>query len=103
MEGRRNNTSGSMSRPHTYVGKYTIEDECIELYGIFERKEQFDDIRAMERPKVQYKNREFWCKGYYVDTTGKDAVKIKEYIENQLMGEQLGFIDKIDPFTGSRD
>ena len=58
-------------------------------------------------PKFKYKNREFWCKGYYVDTAGKDAVKIKEYIENQLrndrMGEQLGFIDKTDPFTGSKD
>ena len=57
--------------------------------------------------KFKYKNREFWCKGYYVDTAGKDAVKIKEYIENQLrydrMGEQLGFIDKTDPFTGSKD
>lgn len=57
--------------------------------------------------KFKYKNREFWCKGYYVDTAGKDAVKIKEYIENQLknnrMGEQLGFIDKADPFTGSKD
>ncbi len=55
--------------------------------------------------KFKYKNREFWCKGYYVDTAGKDAAKIKEYIENQLrndqMGEQLGFIDKTDPFTGS--
>ena len=57
--------------------------------------------------KFKYKNREFCCKGYYVDTAGKDAVKIKEYIENQLrndrMGEQLGFIDKADPFTGSKD
>lgn len=57
--------------------------------------------------KFKYKNREFWCKGYYVDTAGKDAVKIKEYIENQLkndrMGEQLGFIDKADPFTCSRE
>lgn len=57
--------------------------------------------------KFKYKNREFWCKGYNVDTAGKDAVKIKEYIENQLrndrMGEQLGFMDKTDPFTGSKD
>jgi len=56
--------------------------------------------------KFKYKNREFWCRGYYVDTAGKDAEKIKNYIGNQLkndrMGEQLGFMDKLDPFTGSK-
>lgn len=57
--------------------------------------------------KFKNKNREFWCRGYYVDTAGKDAAKIKNYIENQLkkdrMGEQLGFIDKTNPFTGSKE
>ncbi len=46
--------------------------------------------------KFKYRNREFWCRGYYVDTTGKNAVKIKEYIKNQLkedeLGEQLTFM-----------
>ena len=43
--------------------------------------------------KYKYRNREFWCRGYYVDTVGKNAKKIEEYIRNQLeedrMGEQL--------------
>jgi putative transposase len=34
--------------------------------------------------KYKYRNREFWCRGYYVDTAGKDAKKIKEYIQRQL-------------------
>jgi putative transposase len=34
--------------------------------------------------KYKYRNREFWCRGYYVDTVGKNTKKIKEYIENQL-------------------
>ena len=34
--------------------------------------------------KFAYRNREFWCKGYYVDTTGKNTSAIKAYIENQL-------------------
>ena len=55
--------------------------------------------------KYKYRNREFWCRGYYVDTVGKNAVAIKRYIENQLyedqMVEQLT-LDKLDPFTGSR-
>ena len=43
--------------------------------------------------KYKYRNREFWCRGYYVDTVGKNTKKIKEYIANQLqedrMAEQL--------------
>jgi putative transposase len=33
--------------------------------------------------KFKYRNREFWCRGYYVDTAGKDAKKIQKYIANQ--------------------
>ena len=39
---------------------------------------------------LQYKNREFWCRGYYVDTVGKNKVKIAEYIKNQLREDKLG-------------
>ena len=55
--------------------------------------------------KFKYRNREFWCRGYYVDTVGKNAIAIRSYIDNQLnedrVSEQLT-LDKIDPFTGSR-
>ncbi len=55
--------------------------------------------------KFKYRNREFWCRGYYVDTVGKNEQKIKEYINKQLredhMAEQLT-LEKIDPFTGSK-
>ena len=40
--------------------------------------------------KYKYRNREFGCRGYYVDTVGKDAKKIKEYIQKQLKEDQLG-------------
>ena len=46
--------------------------------------------------KFKYRNREFWCKGYYVDTVGKNAQKIKEYIENQLKEDKLGEQLRID-------
>ena len=46
--------------------------------------------------KFKYRNREFWCKGYYVDTVGKNTVKIKEYIENQLKEDKLGEQLRID-------
>ena len=55
--------------------------------------------------KFKYRNREFWCRGYYVDTVGKNEQKIKEYIDKQLredhMAEQLT-LEKLDPFTGSK-
>ena len=50
--------------------------------------------------KFKFRNREFWCKGYYVDTVGKNSTKIKEYIQNQLKEDELGDrlpFDK-DPF-----
>ena len=34
--------------------------------------------------KFKYRNKEFWCRGYYVDTAGKDSKKIQQYIANQL-------------------
>jgi len=39
--------------------------------------------------KFKYRNREFWCRGYYVDTAGKNDIKIKEYIANQLKEDKL--------------
>ena len=52
--------------------------------------------------KFKYRNREFWCRGSYVDTVGKNAVKIKEYIANQLKEdkevEQMTITELIDPF-----
>ena len=39
--------------------------------------------------RYKYRNREFWCRGYYVDTVGKNTKKIKEYIANQLKNDQL--------------
>ena len=53
--------------------------------------------------KFKYRNRSFWCRGYYVDTVGKNTQKIKEYIANQLeqdrVSQQMTF-DETDPFNG---
>ena len=46
--------------------------------------------------KFKYRNREFWCKGYYVDTVGKNAKAIKEYIAGQLEEDKLGEQLRID-------
>ena len=54
--------------------------------------------------KYKYGNRHFWCRGYYVDTVGKNAKKIQEYIQNQLKDDleydQMTLKEYIDPFTG---
>ena len=54
--------------------------------------------------KYKYGNRHFWCRGYYVDTVGKDAKKIEEYIRNQIQEDleydQMTLKEYIDPFTG---
>ena len=56
--------------------------------------------------KFAYRNREFWCKGYYVDTVGKNTATIKEYIAEQLKADkesdQLSIFDPQDPFKGSK-
>ena len=55
--------------------------------------EKFPDLR------YKYRNREFWCRGYYVDTAGKSAQKIEDYIRRQLAedksGEQLTMLGKL--------
>jgi putative transposase len=53
--------------------------------------------------KYKYRNRQFWCRGYYVDTAGKNAKKIAEYIRNQLKEDELSgqlTFDNTDPFKG---
>ena len=54
--------------------------------------------------KYKYGNREFWSRGYYVDTVGKNKKAIQEYIKNQLQEdlsyEQMSIKELVDPFTG---
>ena len=56
--------------------------------------------------KFKYRNRQFWCRGYYVDTVGKNAKAIKEYIATQLKQDkessQMSIGDLDDPFTGNK-
>ena len=56
--------------------------------------------------KYKYGNRHFWCRGYYVDTVGRNEGAIKEYIKNQLqediIADQISLKEYIDPFTGAK-
>jgi putative transposase len=56
--------------------------------------------------KYKYGNRHFCCREYYVDTLGKNARIIQDYIKNQLeedyMSEQISLKEFVDPFTGEK-
>ncbi|MGI6555761.1 MAG: IS200/IS605 family transposase [Pseudoramibacter sp.] len=56
--------------------------------------------------KYKYGNRHFWCRGYYVDTVGKNTKKIAEYIRTQLeediAEDQINIKEYIDPFSGKK-
>ena len=56
--------------------------------------------------KYKYGNRHFWCRGYYVDTVGRNEAKIAEYVRNQLqediMSDQISIKEYIDPFTSEK-
>ena len=57
--------------------------------------------------KYKYGSRNFWCRGYYVDTVGRNKKVIENYIRNQLeedyASDQISLKEFIDPFTGSKN
>ena len=56
--------------------------------------------------KYKYGSRHFWCRGYYVDTVGRNKKVIAEYIRNQLQEDisydQMSLVEYVDPFTGKQ-
>lgn len=95
-----------MRRPYTYVSRNTAKDGGIEFHGILKGKSSILIHERHGNLKYKYGNRSFWCRGYYVDTAGKNTKKIAEYIQNQLkedeMHDQLTLREYVDPFTGSK-
>ena len=57
--------------------------------------------------KYKYGNRHFWCRGYFVDTVGRNRTAVAEYIRNQLQQDiaedQISLKEYIDPFTGKKN
>lgn len=80
--------------------KYSVSS----IMGYLKGKSSLSIYERWGNAKFRYRNREFWCKGYYVDTTGKNTQKIAEYIRNQLKedAEQSQLTMDFDPFTGSK-
>ena len=75
-----------------------------EIMGYLKGKSSLIIFDRHANLKYKYGNRHFWCRGYFVDTVGKNKNKIAEYIRNQLQedatADQLSLQEYIDPFTG---
>ena len=99
------NRSRGLRRPYTHVDRDTTENERIRIYGYLKGKSSQMIYEKWANLRYKYRSREFWCRGYYVDTVGKNTKKIQEYIQNQLkedkIAEQLE-LELVDPFTGKK-
>mgnify|MGYP000818550527 CR=1 FL=1 len=78
-----------MPGPCAYALGDTAEILRFKFRGIPEREEQPNAVRKVSGLKYKYRNREFWCRGYYVDTAGKNTKRIAEYIKHQLDEDQM--------------
>ena len=82
--------------------KYSVSD----IVGYIKGKSSLMIFDRHANLKYKYGNRHFWCRGYYVDTVGKNEKKIAEYVRNQLqediVNDQISMKEYIDPFTGEK-
>ena len=82
-------------RPKLSVSKYM---------GILKGKSSLIIFQRWSNLKYKFGQRSFWCRGYYVDTVGKNAKRIAEYVRNQLqedmMYDQISIKEYKDPFNG---
>ncbi|MBQ7669538.1 MAG: IS200/IS605 family transposase [Clostridia bacterium] len=80
--------------------KYSVS----QIMGYLKGKSSLMIFEKYANMKYKYGNRHFWCRGYYVDTVGRNRKVIEQYIRNQLQqdheDEQLSLKEFIDPFTG---
>ena len=80
--------------------KYSVS----QIMGYLKGKSSLMIFEKYANMKYKYGNRHFWCRGYYVDTVGRNKKQIQEYIRNQLRqdieDDQLSIKEYVDPFTG---
>ena len=79
--------------------KYSVS----QIMGYLKGKSGLMVFEKYANMKYKYGNRHFWCRGYYVDTVGRNKKSIAEYIRNQLQEDisydQMSWVKYIDPFT----
>jgi len=86
----------------TIPPKYSVS----RIMGIVKGKSSLMIFDRFANLKYKYGNRHFWCRGYYVDTVGRNKAAIEKYIQNQIqedkLAEQISMKEYIDPFTGTQ-
>lgn len=96
---------GKLMKDHVHLlvripPKYSVA----EIMGYRKGKSSLMIFERHAHMKYRYGNRKFWCRGYYVDTVGKNTEAIKRYIQNQIqedmLYDQMSISEYIDPFTG---
>ena len=89
--------------PVSIPPKYSVS----QIMGYLKGKSSLMIFDRHANLKYKYGNRQFWCKGYYVDTVGRNKKAIAEYIRNQLQediaSDQMTLKEYIDPFTGDKN
>ena len=82
--------------------KYSVS----QIMGYLKGKSSLMIFEKYANLKYKYGNRHFWCRGYYVDTVGRNKKAIAEYIRNQLQEDvaydQMSIVEYVDPFTGKQ-
>ena len=82
--------------------KYSVS----QIMGYLKGKSSLMIFEKYANMKYKYGNRHFWCRGYYVDTVGRNKKAIAEYIRNQLQEDisydQMSLVEYVDPFTGKQ-
>ena len=88
---------------HLYVKippKYSVS----EVMGYLKGKSSLMIFDRHANLRYKYGNRHFRCRGYYVDTVGRNEKAIQEYVRNQLQedvaADQISLKEFTDPFTG---
>ena len=82
--------------------KYSVS----QIMGYLKGKSSLMIFEKYANMKYKYGNRHFWCRGYNVDTVGRNKKAIAEYIRNQLQEDisydQMSLVEYVDPFTGKQ-
>ena len=82
--------------------KYSVS----QIMGYLKGKSSLMIFEKYANMKYKYGKRHFWCRGYYVDTVGRNKKAIAEYIRNQLQEDisydQMSLVEYVDPFTGKQ-
>lgn len=83
--------------------KYSVS----QIVGYLKGKSSLMILEKYANLKYKYGNRHFWCRGYYVDTVGRNKRVIEQYIRNQLREdneyEQMSIQEYVDPYTGKQE